>query len=104
MVYTIAPALKVSLETDVHAQISMNCAVDAHDCDANATCANTVGSFNCACKSRFTGNGTTCVDIDECKLGVDDCSVNGCCTNTIGSFLCRCTKGSKGNGTVLHRY
>ena len=26
-------------------------------CDANATCANTVGGFTCSCNSGFTGDG-----------------------------------------------
>ena len=30
------------------------------DCDVNAYCNNTVGSFNCTCNSGYTGNGTTC--------------------------------------------
>ncbi|XAR55805.1 Non-specific serine/threonine protein kinase, partial [Bertholletia excelsa] len=33
--------------------------VDSHsnDCDANAICINTPGSFNCTCKDRYTGDG-----------------------------------------------
>ncbi|KAL9968341.1 hypothetical protein ACROYT_G026702 [Oculina patagonica] len=31
-----------------------------NDCDKNAICYNTVGSFECFCKEGFTGNGTTC--------------------------------------------
>ena len=31
-----------------------------HDCDANATCYNTPGSFICVCKDGFNGDGRSC--------------------------------------------
>ena len=31
-----------------------------HDCDSNATCVNTIGSFMCTCKEGYTGNGKQC--------------------------------------------
>jgi len=31
-----------------------------NDCHVNATCTNTDGSFTCACKPGYTGNGTDC--------------------------------------------
>ena len=31
-----------------------------NNCNAQATCANTVGSFTCACSSPYVGNGVTC--------------------------------------------
>ena len=30
------------------------------DCDTNADCTNTVGSYTCACKTGYTGNGKSC--------------------------------------------
>ena len=30
------------------------------DCDNNANCENTDGSFNCICSTGYTGNGTSC--------------------------------------------
>ena len=36
------------------------CANNTDDCDVNAYCNNTVGSFNCTCNSGYTGNGTAC--------------------------------------------
>uniref|UniRef100_A0A183IXD9 EGF-like domain-containing protein n=1 Tax=Soboliphyme baturini TaxID=241478 RepID=A0A183IXD9_9BILA len=36
-------------------------------CDVNAICTNTEGSFKCACKERFSGDGFTCKPIDVCS-------------------------------------
>ena len=36
------------------------CASDKHNCSEDAVCNNTKGSFNCACKPGFTGNGYKC--------------------------------------------
>ena len=37
-----------------------DCTEMTDNCDVNAYCNNTVGSFSCTCNSGFTGNGTTC--------------------------------------------
>ena len=31
-----------------------------NNCDENAICTNTNGSFTCQCETGYTGNGTTC--------------------------------------------
>lgn len=36
------------------------CAAESSECDVNAECVNVPGSFNCTCKTGFTGNGTIC--------------------------------------------
>ena len=36
------------------------CSTNSHGCDVNAVCSNTVGSYACACKAGFTGDGSTC--------------------------------------------
>ena len=70
----------------------------ANNCNSNAICINTIGSYTCSCKSGFSGNGITCSDLDECTRGTHNCSVNADCTNTIGGFRCSCRQGFSGNG------
>ena len=36
------------------------CEVGKNNCDANADCTNTAGSFTCACRLGFSGNGKNC--------------------------------------------
>ena len=36
------------------------CISDLNDCDVNAVCQNTAGSYTCTFKTGYTGNGRTC--------------------------------------------
>ena len=36
------------------------CTAGKDNCDQNADCANTYGSFKCTCNKGFTGDGKTC--------------------------------------------
>ena len=36
------------------------CVTGEHNCDANAACNNTEGSFECTCKPGYSGNGVNC--------------------------------------------
>lgn len=49
--------------------------------------------LECVCKQGFDGNGTHCVDIDECKTGTAVCSKHADCVNTPGSYDCKCHEG-----------
>ena len=37
------------------------CKNGIHDCDMNANCTNTKGSFECTCNNGFVGDGKTCI-------------------------------------------
>ena len=37
------------------------CITGEHNCDANADCNNTEGSFECTCKPGYSGNGVYCI-------------------------------------------
>ena len=65
-------------------------------CDENAECVDTAGSYECTCSSGYTGDGHTCLDIDECLN--DPCDENATCTNNNGSFSCHCHTGFVGDG------
>ncbi|XP_073235245.1 uncharacterized protein [Porites lutea] len=77
-----------------------------NDCDQNAICNNTIGSFECFCKKGFTGNGKTCSDIDECKnSSLYNCNLTApgvTCQNTPGGFQCACRAGYAGNGVTCN--
>merc|ERR1711968_240786 len=75
------------------------CTDGTHDCDANASCSNTAGSFTCQCNAGYEGSGKACQDINECNnSALNDCDPNALCTNTAGSFTCACNAGYSGNG------
>ena len=44
------------------------CELDTDDCDENAECTDTIGSFNCTCNFGYSGNGTFCCE--SCWLSV----------------------------------
>jgi len=35
----------------------------SNNCHAQATCTNTIGSYTCACKAGYSGNGLNCAGI-----------------------------------------
>ncbi|EYC17373.1 hypothetical protein Y032_0031g2433 [Ancylostoma ceylanicum] len=67
---------------------------ERYGCDANAICSVSGEQMSCVCLPGFTGNGTMCVDINEC-LDLKTCNADkghGNCTNTIGSYHCDCAQ------------
>ena len=49
----LGPLLNFILDID-------ECSTDLRPCDENAVCTNIDGSYSCACRPGFTGDGTTC--------------------------------------------
>jgi len=81
-------------------EFPIECPCGTDDCDANATCIETIGGFECVCNAGFEGDGIECTDIDECALLTDNCSDNALCTNAPGSFSCECNSGYSGDGVT----
>ncbi|HTL35375.1 MAG TPA: calcium-binding EGF-like domain-containing protein, partial [Kofleriaceae bacterium] len=69
-------------------------------CSGNASCANTPGSFSCACNPGYAGDGFTCNDVDECATANGGCSASATCTNTPGGHTCTCNGGYTGDGAT----
>jgi len=70
------------------------CAQKLDNCDENATCTNTPGSFGCVCKPGYAGDGLTCTNIDDCSF--NPCQNGGTCTDGISGYTCSCPSGYAG--------
>ena len=44
------------------------------------------GSYECQCKSGFSGDGVVCRDINECQVNNGGCHQDAQCINSDGSF------------------
>ncbi|XP_078382013.1 uncharacterized protein LOC144664690 isoform X2 [Oculina patagonica] len=72
---------------------------EEHKCDANADCVNTHGSYNCSCKSGYTGDRLNCSGEIFCVTAEEHkCDANADCVNTHGSYNCSCKSGYTGDG------
>ncbi|XP_078725598.1 uncharacterized protein LOC144942673 [Lampetra fluviatilis] len=58
-------------------------------------------NFTCGpCPVGYSGNGRSCLDIDECNV-TSPCGGHGSCTNSPGSFNCSCFPGYRNPPTCL---
>ncbi|XP_033122076.1 uncharacterized protein LOC117121084 [Anneissia japonica] len=89
------------LQNDMRTCRDINECLQNNDCSENADCTNFDGGYNCTCRSGYddiNGDGTECVDINECILEEYPCSDIASCDNTEGSFICTCMAGYLGTG------
>lgn len=47
------------------------CDSNQDNCDVNAACTNTIGSFDCSCDDGWEGNGNTCTKVKTDTVGCD---------------------------------
>ena len=85
------------------------CALKLHKCHKpprtglgydviSSSCTNTIGSYKCACKDGWQGNGRDCENIDECRVANIDCHFNAKCVDKDGFYECECEPGYVGSG------
>ncbi|ESO08586.1 hypothetical protein HELRODRAFT_169460 [Helobdella robusta] len=71
------------------------CQTVTHNCEAQETCVNTVGSFQCTSAMQQCAKGwlwddqlQQCTDINECEARQHNCKSDEMCQNSLGSFVC----------------
>eukprot|EP00020_Sapocribrum_chincoteaguense_P002256 CAMPEP_0170752440 /NCGR_PEP_ID=MMETSP0437-20130122/11969_1 /TAXON_ID=0 /ORGANISM="Sexangularia sp." /LENGTH=1509 /DNA_ID=CAMNT_0011091509 /DNA_START=9 /DNA_END=4538 /DNA_ORIENTATION=- len=69
------------------------CLLGTHTCHVDATCENTATGYTCTCIDGHSGDGETCVDIDECAVDeLNLCDPDAVCTNLKGTYSCECVR------------
>lgn len=76
------------------------CGLNNGGCSPNAICKSASGTAECMCKSGYTGDGLSCVDVDECFDNRGGCDRYAVCTNVPGTYRCDCLQGFTGNGVT----
>ncbi|KAM9840148.1 thrombomodulin-like [Aulostomus maculatus] len=78
------------LAPDGRSCVDFNDCTDERQCPGeNFMCVNTVGGFQCVCRSGFRMTGGVCVDEDECVSAPCEHT----CINTPGGYNCSCYDG-----------
>ena len=74
------------------------CSSGTHDCDSNAFCINTTGSYNCNCENGYYGSGKVCV---RGQCNDSSCPKNQKCVSPT-TIYCDCVDGfQKANNTCI---
>ena len=78
------------------------CAAGTDNCALNADCLNTEGSYVCTCKAGYHGNGTTCIELNECNDAIHppNCHAHAHCVDKVNSYQCECLRGYTGSGEM----
>ncbi|MEO6602837.1 MAG: SUMF1/EgtB/PvdO family nonheme iron enzyme, partial [Polyangiaceae bacterium] len=73
------------------------CTDGTNNCSANATCTNKIGSFSCACKTGYSGNGVACAAVcgDGIRAGTEACDDGGTAAGDGCSATCTVESGYK---------
>lgn len=72
------------------------CFNNGKTCDENARCVKLNATYHmCNCEHGFTGNGYSCLNIDDCA-GEDTCQNGATCVDGIDTFSCICQKEFNG--------
>uniref|UniRef100_A0A7N4PTT9 Stabilin 1 n=1 Tax=Sarcophilus harrisii TaxID=9305 RepID=A0A7N4PTT9_SARHA len=66
-------------------------------CFSPSSCINA----SCVCSAGYTGNGTSCSEVDPCAQNHGGCSLNANCTKVApGQRTCTCKEGYSGDGEL----
>lgn len=72
------------------------CFNNGKTCDENARCVKLNATYHmCNCEHGFTGDGYSCLNIDDCT-GEDTCQNGATCVDGIDTFSCICQKDFNG--------
>lgn len=86
---TCAGVAPCEAKTDKCAKVGANCTSIFIPGNSNMSAS---FSHTCACMKGWEGNGTMCLDVNECSRGTHNCpTTTSTCSNTVGSFQCACT-------------
>eukprot|EP00736_Rhodelphis_marinus_P008888 Rmarinus@m.22865 len=66
------------------------CSVGSHNCNIDAECENSVGSFTCGCQNDFWGDGVDCAA----------CASHASSSGGVSASDCVCDEGYSGDGSV----
>uniref|UniRef100_A0A3B1K7B7 Uncharacterized protein n=1 Tax=Astyanax mexicanus TaxID=7994 RepID=A0A3B1K7B7_ASTMX len=86
------------------------CVLGTSACGPNSICSNTIGGYNCSCRTGFIVTNSSlpvnisnpCSDVDECATAPSICGPNSICSNTIGGYNCSCRTGFTATNPALN--